>query len=113
MALDGVVESISNIAIGEAQKQIEQTPLGQIVPPQTSGSYFVDQNVVDGMSEIFMFSISQPSIDLWLAFPIPGAKVIEALNYGESLWGKTAKIIVELPSGETDNYFLKVAFSLN
>ena len=34
--------------------------------------------------------------------------MIDAYNYGESLWGKTAKIVVQLPTGKTDNYFLKV-----
>jgi len=42
------------------------------------------------------------------AFPVPGTKIIHAQNYGMSLWGKTAKIIVKLPSGEEKNYFLKV-----
>jgi len=34
--------------------------------------------------------------------------VVKCLNYGESLWGKTAKLIVQLPDGEKENYFLKV-----
>jgi len=42
------------------------------------------------------------------AFPISGTQVTDAYNYGESLWGKTAKLVVQLPSGENDNYFLKV-----
>jgi len=42
------------------------------------------------------------------AFPIPGTQVTDAYNYGESLWGKTAKLVVRLPTGENDNYFLKV-----
>lgn len=49
-----------------------------------------------------------------LALPVPGTKIVRALNYGESLWGKTAKIVTQLPSGETKNYFLKVGdFSLS
>ena len=37
--------------------------------------------------------------------------MIHAQNYGMSLWGKTAKVIVGLPSGEEQNYFLKVVSS--
>jgi protein-ribulosamine 3-kinase len=42
------------------------------------------------------------------AFPVPGTRITDAFNYGESLWGKKAKIVVQLPTGEIDNYFLKV-----
>jgi hypothetical protein len=48
------------------------------------------------------------SLTFILAFPIPNSKLVQALNYGESLWGKTTKVIVRLLSGETENYFLKV-----
>lgn len=43
-----------------------------------------------------------------LALPVPGSEVIDAFTFGESLWGKTARIIARLPSGEAENYFLKV-----
>ena len=39
---------------------------------------------------------------------MPGTRVVHAQNYGMSLWGKTAKVIVELPTGEERSYFLKV-----
>jgi protein-ribulosamine 3-kinase len=42
------------------------------------------------------------------AFPVQGSKLIRVFNYGESLWGKTAKVVVKLPSGEQETYFLKV-----
>ena len=63
------VHTISRIAIGKAQADLEETPTDPFLPPQASG-----------------------------------------YNYGESLWGKTAKIVVQLPTGQTDNYFLKVWF---
>ncbi|CAN9281041.1 unnamed protein product [Alternaria alternata] len=83
------VHTISRIAIGKAQADLEETPTDPFLPPQASGSYKVDERVI-------------------AAFPIPETKVIDAYNYGESLWGKTAKIVVQLPTGQTDNYFLKV-----
>ncbi|CAN9245293.1 unnamed protein product [Alternaria alternata] len=42
------------------------------------------------------------------ALPTPKTQVIDAYNYGKSLGGKAAKIVVQLPTGQTDNYFLKV-----
>ena len=42
---------------------------------------------------------------------MPGTKIIHAQNYGMSLWGKTAKVIIGLPSGEEKIYFLKVELS--
>ncbi|KAI9769111.1 MAG: hypothetical protein M1840_004462 [Geoglossum simile] len=88
-AMDGLTESISNIAIGKAQREVEQTPTEPIAPPVLGGSYVVDDSVLS-------------------TFPIPGTKVLDAYNYGESLWGKTAKVVVQLPSGEEGYYFLKV-----
>ena len=41
-----------------------------------------------------------------------GTTVVHALNYGESLWGKTAKVIVRLPDGDMQNYFLKVGTTM-
>ena len=43
-----------------------------------------------------------------LDFPISGTQVIHAQNYGMSLWGKTAKIVVDVPGKGETNYFLKV-----
>lgn len=40
--------TISNIAIGQAQKEIEQTPSDPFLPPQVSGSYQVDPSVIAG-----------------------------------------------------------------
>ncbi|KAF2746733.1 hypothetical protein M011DRAFT_468429 [Sporormia fimetaria CBS 119925] len=77
------------IAIGEAQRAIEETPSEPFLPPQVGGNYEVDPSVIS-------------------AFPVPGTQIVNAYNYGESLWGKTAKVVVRLPSGETLNYFLKV-----
>lgn len=40
-----VIDSISNIKIGEAQREVEQTPSEPIFPPQPSGNYDVDESV--------------------------------------------------------------------
>ena len=99
------VDSISSIKIGKAQRDAEQTPSEPFLPPQPSGTYEVDESV----RSCRVGSSSNGGLYLYfLAFPVPGTKIIHAQNYGVSLWGKTAKIVVELPSGEEKNYFLKV-----
>lgn len=50
MVAESLADSISSIAIGEAQLKVEQTPSDHIAPPQASGSYVVDRNVIAGMS---------------------------------------------------------------
>ncbi len=40
-----VTNSISNIKISEAQREVEQTPSEPILPPQPSGNYDVDESV--------------------------------------------------------------------
>lgn len=77
------------VGTAQAQQVLEQTLPEPMGPPQPSGTYHVDENVI-------------------IKLPKPGTRIVHALNYGESLWGKTAKIIAELPSGEIVNYFLKV-----
>lgn len=84
-----MAETISKISIGEAQRKLESTPHSPIEPPRPSGAYTVDESVEKSL-------------------PIPGTKILRAQDYGESLWGKTAKVRVELASGERQNYFLKV-----
>ena len=81
--------STSSVTIGEAQRNVEITPTKPIPPPQPSGAYTIDDSVKG-------------------SFPVPGTKVLGAQHSGQSLWGKTAKIRVELASGERDTYFLKV-----
>lgn len=44
------------------------------------------------------------------AFPIQGTKLVHAVKYAESLCGRTAKVVVELPDGRIECYFLKVSF---
>ncbi|CAN9277453.1 unnamed protein product [Alternaria alternata] len=83
------VHTVSKTAIGKAQADLEEMPTEPLLPPQISGSYKVNERVI-------------------AAFPIPKTQVIDAYNYGKSLWGKTAKIVVQLPTGQADNYFLKV-----
>ncbi|KAH8626073.1 hypothetical protein IG631_19952 [Alternaria alternata] len=83
------VHTASRIIIGKAQADLEATPTEPLLPPQVSGFYKVNERVI-------------------AAFPIPKTQVIDAYNYGKSLWGKAAKIVVQLPTGQTDNYFLKV-----
>ena len=40
-----MAESISNIAIGEAQRKVEDIPTESIFPPQPTGAYTVDDAV--------------------------------------------------------------------
>lgn len=40
------VNDISNIKIGAAQREPEQTPSEPILPPQPNGSYYVDESVI-------------------------------------------------------------------
>lgn len=42
------MESISNIGISEAQQRVEQTPSDLIVPPTATGTYQVDESVIEG-----------------------------------------------------------------
>ncbi|CAG8970814.1 hypothetical protein HYALB_00001601, partial [Hymenoscyphus albidus] len=44
----------------------------------------------------------------FLGFPTKGAKVLHALEYKKSHLGKTAKLVVELPDGKVESYFLKI-----
>ncbi|RII13593.1 hypothetical protein CUC08_Gglean004363 [Alternaria sp. MG1] len=83
------VHTVSRTAIGKAQADLKEMPTEPLLPPQISGSYKVNERVI-------------------AAFPIPKTQVIDAYNCGKSLWGKAAKIVVQLPTGQTDNYFLKV-----
>jgi hypothetical protein len=46
--VDDITHTISNIAIGDAQRKIEQTPAEPIEPPKPAGQYEVDQSVIDG-----------------------------------------------------------------
>ena len=41
------MESISNIGIGEAQQRVEQTPSDLIAPPTATGTYQVDDSVIE------------------------------------------------------------------
>ena len=43
-----------------------------------------------------------------IAFPITGSTLVSAEQFGESLFGNTAKLVVRLPDGNFENYFLKV-----
>src|SRR5438045_9692200 len=109
MAAELLKESISKIFIGEAQREVEQNPTEPITPPKANGNFVVDESIVACM---FLKFLSYVTIDahhsLTIAFPVPGTRIVHALNYGESLWGKTAKVNVQLPSGKRENYFLKV-----
>ncbi|KAI1669888.1 Fructosamin-kin multi-domain protein [Pyrenophora tritici-repentis] len=67
------VHTISTIAISKTQTDIEKTPSGPVLPPKANGSYKVDRRVVE-------------------AFPMPGTKIIDAFNYGGSLWGKSQRL---------------------
>ena len=95
-------------AVQYPKHRTEEALIKPVVSPQPSGRYIVDESVIDCTFSTLLIFVPTLNILLCLAFPIPGTKVIHALNYGESLWGKTAKIVVRLPSGERANYFLKV-----
>lgn len=58
--------------------------------------------------QCFLVNVTDSEWNRALALPIPGTKVIEARNYGMSLWGQTARIETELPDGKKKFYFLKV-----
>ena len=73
----------------DSQRKAEERLADEILPPEPSGIYEVDESVRK-------------------AFPIPGTKVVYAQNYGTSLWGKTAKVTAGLPVGGQKTYFLKV-----
>jgi protein-ribulosamine 3-kinase len=98
--------SASKLPIGPTQKQTEQTSSKSLPMPSTGGTYELDQNVITGMSTNSHDQTLQ--LTLTPAFPIPGTEIVQALEYGTSLWGKTAKVSVRLPSGEMQHYFLKV-----
>ncbi|EPE34169.1 hypothetical protein GLAREA_07182 [Glarea lozoyensis ATCC 20868] len=65
-------------------------PDEDIKPPRTYGSFALEDAVIEKL-------------------PIPGTKIISSYAYGTSLWGRCAKIVAELPDGQTKNYFLKAA----
>ncbi|KAI9774251.1 MAG: hypothetical protein M1839_001753 [Geoglossum umbratile] len=73
----------------EDQKEVNQATVELAGLSIATGSGVVDESVAASL-------------------PVPGTKVLHALDYGESLWGKTSKVTAQLPSGETENYFLKV-----
>ncbi|KAM7189970.1 putative Ketosamine-3-kinase [Rhypophila sp. PSN 637] len=52
------------------------------------------------------FTLDQAIID---SLPVPYSKVLEAVEYGSSRLNMTAKIVVRLPCGNDDVYFLKVS----
>jgi hypothetical protein len=43
-----------------------------------------------------------------LGLPMIGSKVVGVVKYGNSHFGYTTKVSVQLPSGKGANYFLKV-----
>lgn len=105
---------ISNIAIGEAQRRIEERPTDPIEPPKASGAFELNQAVIDGEYNHLIDRLIHPLTWLSTAFPVKGTKLVSAVNYGRSLFSTTAKIVVELLDGKIEEYFLKVptAFQL-
>lgn len=71
-----------------SQKNVDQVPI-PIEPPQPGRNFAVDDNVTASL-------------------PIPESKVLSAQEFGKSMWGRTAKLTVELPGGGEKRYFLKV-----
>ena len=106
-----VLNTISNINISEAQRQAKPTPSEPILPPKPSVDYHVDESVrackVESSSVLHMLLMT-------ISFSCTRNKNHkQAQNYGESLWGKTAKVVVELPSAAEKIYFLKVSSPRN
>ncbi len=87
---------------------------GDSTPIETKPiSFEVDENVIAGnffmnCPKSLLFGSIHISNVHSAAFPDKGAELISAGKSGESLWGATACLQVRLPSGEIDNYFLKV-----
>lgn len=83
-------------------------PTESIKPPTIGGNYDLDDAVVAGALIHGEGTGPPTNCDNLVALPIPNTQVIAAHNYGMSLWGRTAKIITQLPDGEKETYFLKV-----
>jgi len=81
--------SRSNLVTGEVQRDSGAISTNAKASPPRSGAYSLDDRVKD-------------------FFPIQGTTVLQAQHYGESLWKRTVKLKVELPSGERDIYFVKI-----
>ncbi|KAK3941651.1 Fructosamine kinase-domain-containing protein [Diplogelasinospora grovesii] len=108
---------------------VEVKPAQLISKPELGTEFVVDPIVVDGqVLRDVVIDVKRhagqaapkkpiPNPDLGLefvvdeavidAFPVPGSRLVEGRYYGMSLWGRTAKITVELPGGEIVDYFLK------
>jgi hypothetical protein len=103
--------STPNATSVKDQKEANQAIMELAGLSIANGSGVVDESVAACMSTTQpIFPTSEPSLTIvsLSALPVPGSKVLHVLDYGESLWGKTSKVTAQLPSGETENYFLKV-----
>ena len=98
----------SDIAIGEAQRRIEETPKEPIEIPRESGSFGLDQAVVDGEYSNYLCMSYTPITSSSIVLPVQDIKHVRAFRYTESLAGNTAKVVVETSDGKTSKYFLKV-----
>ncbi|KAL8836423.1 MAG: hypothetical protein Q9170_002911 [Blastenia crenularia] len=81
-------------APGKGSDQVDQPPeidtTDEYVPkPIVKGNFEIDQSVSESL-------------------PVPGSRIVAISGHGVSLWGTTSKVIARLPSGEIQNYFLKV-----
>ncbi|KAL8826747.1 MAG: hypothetical protein Q9170_007285 [Blastenia crenularia] len=86
MANEEVLEHVIDVARHGGTENLE----GPIPPPKIGGNFALDDCVIDTL-------------------PVLNTTIVAARNYGMSLWGRTAKISTELPTGELRDYFLKVA----
>ena len=82
--------------------------VGTIAPPQVGSDFNVEPTVLSGNFKMHLAAATNVIDLLHLVLPVPGTEVVAAFNYGMSLWGRTAKLICRLPTGERINYFLKV-----
>ncbi|MCJ1279991.1 hypothetical protein MMC21_007816 [Puttea exsequens] len=91
-----IADSISEFETSDAYRNAKYAPSEPVLPLQSGEDLYVHE------------SVAACRYSRLPAFPVPGAKTVRAHKDDTSLWGKAAKIIVELAIGERRNHFLKV-----
>ncbi|KAK3315935.1 hypothetical protein B0H66DRAFT_592201 [Apodospora peruviana] len=101
-----LMESISKIQIGDTQSKTERTPVDTIPLPAAQGKFDVDENVIKVSFPEIKVSFPEHRVrTLHASLPVSGSVPVDAQQFGESHWGKTAKLVVKSVSA---GYFLKV-----
>lgn len=101
-------ENDSKQDVGALGRAGQERLVGTIAPPEVGSDFEVDPTV---LSCKYTAKHSKEMTEFLSALPIPGTKILAAFNYGMSLWGRTAKLICRLPTGDRIDYFLKVSDS--